>query len=148
MSSAEKNVYIETDLFLFEAPEGWEIEALEEDAELVGPNDEFMVISTYELDESAIDEQRAEFPIDISNAMQEATEEAELTVIGKLKKETAPNGLPIWSIQADASDEEQFFDQYATIKGDTAVLITVEGDLEDRPSSALVEEAVYCIEFK
>jgi hypothetical protein len=34
------------------------------------------------------------------------------------------------------------------VHGTTSVLVTVEGDYKDRGSSAVVEEAVYSIEFK
>lgn len=148
MSDTNEAVIIETDLFIFEAPEGWAIENLEEQAELAGPNDEFLVVSSYTIDHDSSDEMMAEFAKNISNAMVESASEPDLKITSKLNKETTPSGLPIWRVQADAKDGSQFFDQYAIINNSAAVVVTLDGDLKDRPTSALIEEAVYSVEFK
>ena len=141
-------VCIETDLFLFEAPSGFQIVSLDEVAELVGPNDENIVVSSYSLEEDISDESMGDFKNSIINAMVEAANEPDLTVTGKLNKVTADNGLPIWNLLSEAKDKSHFFDQYAVIRNETAVIVTVEGGLSDRMCSTKVEESVHGIEFK
>lgn len=148
MNAPSPAVCIETDLFLFEAPSGWQVENLDEQAELVGPNDELLVISSYEVDENSDAKTLEEFSQNIINAMQSAADEPDLVLTDKLSKEVTPNGLPVWKLLAHTTDNEAFFDQYVAILGSTAVLVSVEGDLPDRASSALIEESVYCLEFK
>lgn len=148
MSADQDPVCIETDLFLFEAPPGYVVETLDEQAELVGPNDEFLVVSSYTVDEDSSEQVLADFASNISSAMVEAADEPDLIITGKLNKEIAPSGFPVWSVQAKVNDESLFFDQYAVVQGPVAVVVTVEGNYQDRASSAAVEEAVYSIEFK
>ena len=142
MSDDVNPITIETDLFFFEAPAGYQIVSLDEEAELVGPNDEFLVVSSYSLDSNADDQQLSDFVNNIANAMVEAADEPDLTVTGQLSKVVADNGLPVWSVLSKATDQSHFFDQYAVIKNDTAVVVTIEGNYVDRGSSADVEEAV------
>lgn len=141
-------IIIETDLFFFKTPTGWKTESLEEEAELVGPNDEFMVISSYQIDEQSSQEQLTAFNQNICNAMIQVCEDPELVVNGPLKKEVTPNGLPVWKLLSQTTDNDAFFDQYLAIDHNVAVVVTIEGDLKNRSSSALIEESVYCIEFK
>ena len=148
MSADQDPVCIETDLFLFEAPPGYTVETLDEQAELVGPNDEFLVVSSYTVDEDSSEQVLAEFASNISSAMVEAADEPDLIITGKLNKEIAPSGFPVWSVLAKVNDESLFFDQYAVVQGSVAVVVTVEGNYQDRASSAVVEEAVHSIEFK
>lgn len=148
MNTEQEPVLIETDLFIFEAPHGYEIEALDEEAELIGPNDEFLLISTYSIAEDSSAEDITDFIKNICEAMVSAADEPNLIITEKLKKETSPTELAVWSIKAEGDDESHFFDQYSTINGCTAVVVTIEGDFENRPSSALIEEAVHALEFK
>jgi hypothetical protein len=148
MSDEEEFVNIETGLFIFEAPQGYQIEELDEEAELVGPNDEFLVVSSYTVAEDSSMDDLDAFANNIQDAMSSAVQEPGLVLTEKLRKETAPSGLTVWSIKAEAEDKSHFFDQYATIDKCTAVVATIEGDFEDRGSSALIEEAVHALEFK
>jgi len=148
MSSSSESVIIETDLFIFEAPEGWVIDTLDEQAELTGPNDEFLVVSSYTIDHDSSADMLTEFAKNISSAMVAAANEPDLVITDKLKKELTPNDLPVWRVLSKARDESQFFDQYAVIHNSTAVVVTIDGDLANRASSALIEEAVYSVEFK
>ena len=141
-------VCIETDLFLFEAPIGFQIVSLDEVAELVGPNDENVVVSSYSLEEDISDETISDFKNSIINAMVEAANEPDLIVTGKLNKVTADNDLPIWSLLSEAKDETLFFDQYAVIRNETAVIVIVEGGLSDRMCSTKIEESIHSLEFK
>jgi len=141
-------IAIETDLFLFEAPDGYQVISLNEDAELVGPNDEFLVVSSYSLEDNCDDKQVRDFENNIANAMIEAADEPDLTVTGQLSKVMADNGLPVWSVLSVATDQSHFFDQYAVIRNEVAVVVTIEGDYLDRVNSAEVEEAVHALEFK
>lgn len=148
MNDQASPVCVETDLFIFEAPTGYQITSLDEEAELVGPNDEFLVVSSYSLEQDSSDDIISEFANNIANAMVEAANEPDLTVTGKLTKVTADNGLPIWSVLSEATDQSHFFDQYAVIQNTVAVVVTIEGNFEDRTSSAEVEESVHGLEFK
>ena len=148
MNTEQELVLIETDLFIFEAPPGYEVEALDEEAELMGPNDEFLVVSSYTIAEQSSPDDVAAFVNNICEAMRSAADEPGLVVSEKLKKETSPSELAVWSIKAEGDDQSHFFDQYSIINGCTAVLATIEGDFEDRPSSALIEEAIHALEFK
>ena len=148
MNAPSPAICIETDLFLFEAPSGWQVENLGEQAELIGPNDELLVLSSYEADANSDSKTLDDFSKNIISAMQSAADEPDLVLSDKLSKEVTPNGLPVWKLLAHTTDNEAFFDQYVAISGTTAVLVSVEGDLPDRASSALVEESVYCLEFK
>ena len=148
MSTEAEFVCIETDLFLFEAPEGYQIEELDDQAELTGPNDEFLVVSSYTVDEDSSMDDLDAFAKNIAEAMTSAVQEPGLVVTEKLKKETAESGLTVWSIKAEGDDQSHFFDQYSIIDKSTAVVVTIEGNFEDRGSSALIEEAVHGLEFK
>lgn len=148
MNQETTPVSIETDLFVFNAPIGFQIQSLEEDAELVGPNDEFLVVSSYSLNDDCSDQDISDFANNISNAMGEAVNEPDLQVTDKLCKVVADNGLPIWSLLSQATDQSHFFDQYAVIQGANAIVVTVEGNFEDRTTSAEVEEAVHGLDFK
>lgn len=141
-------IIIETDHFFFKSPKGWQTETLDDEAELVGPNEEFMVISSYQIDKNSSDDEKTAFNQNICNAMIAASEDSELTVNQGLKKEVTPSGLPVWKLLSQTTDNEAFFDQYLAIENNVAVVVTVEGDLKDRSSSALIEESVYCIDFK
>jgi len=140
-------ICVETDAFIFEAPAGFQIDLLDEEAELLGPNEELLIVASYSIDEQSSAKELAEFAKSVTNAMREAANEPDLRIRTKLNRELTPNDLPVWSIQSDAKDDSHFFDQYALINGPRAALITVEGDFEHRSISALVEEAVYDIEF-
>ena len=148
MNDQASPVCIETDLFLFAAPSGFQVVYLDEEAELVGPNDEFLVVSSYSLEQDSADDIVEEFVNNIANAMVAAADEPDLTVTGKLTKVIADNGLPIWSVLSEASDQSHFFDQYAVIQKTVAVVVTIEGNYADRSSSAEVEEGVHGLEFK
>ena len=147
MSNNLDRVCIETDLFHFEAPSGYQVELLDEQAELVGPNDEFLVVSSYTVDEQSPHEVLADFTRNICSAMLVAVDEPDLVISGELNEAPALNGLPVWSVLAEASDQSHFFDQYAAVNGGTAVVVTIEGNYQDRASSAEIEEAVHAIEF-
>ncbi len=148
MNDQASPICVETDLFLFEAPTGYQVINLDEEAELVGPNDEFLVVSSYSLEQNSSDDIISEFGGNIANAMAEAANESDLSVTGALSKVIGDNGLPIWSILSEAIDQSHFFDQYAVIQNTVAVVVTIEGNFEDRTSSAKVEEAVHSLEFK
>ena len=148
MNQSTDLVNIETGEFVFEAPEGYSVEVLDDQAELAGPNDEFLVVSSYTVDDISSDQALIEFAQNVCDAMLEAASEPDLKISGKLKKEVAPSGFPVWSLLSEATDQSHFFDQYAAIQGTTSVLVTIEGNFEDRGSSAIVEEAVYALEFK
>ena len=141
-------IVIETDHFFFKTPNGWQTENLGDEAELIGPNEEFMVISSYHINNDSSQDEQTAFRENICNAMVAASEDSELIVNQALKKEVTPSGLPVWKLLSQTSDNEAFFDQYLAIENTVAVVITIEGDLENRSSSALVEESVYCIDFK
>ena len=148
MTIEQEFVCIETDLFIFEAPPGYEIEELDDQAELIGPNDEFLVVSSYTVDEDSSMDDLDAFAKNIAEAMNSAVQEPGLVVTEKLKKETSESGLMVWSIKAEGDDKSHFFDQYSIIDRSTAVVVTIEGDYEDKASSALIEEAVHALEFK
>ena len=141
-------IIIETDLFFFKTPAGWQTEKLDDEAELMGPNEEFMVVSSYHIDQNSSDHEKTAFCQNICNAMIAASEDSELTVDQPLKKEVTPSGLPVWKLLSQTTDNEAFFDQYLAFQDNIAVVVTVEGDLHNRSSSALIEESVYCIGFK
>ena len=141
-------ILIETDHFLFKTPSGWQTEKLGDEAELLGPNEEFMVISSYHIDKNSTKDELTIFCQDICNAMIAASEDPDLMVNQSLKKEVTPNSLPVWKLLSQTIDNEAYYDQYLAIQNNIAVVITIEGDLENRASSALVEESVYCIDFK
>jgi hypothetical protein len=141
-------VSIETDEFIFEAPEGYSVEVLDDQAELAGPNDEFLVVSSYSVDQDSSEQALKEFTKNVCDAMLEAAAEPDLRVSGKLKQEVSPSDFPVWSLLSEATDKSHFFDQYAAVQGTTSVLVTIEGNFEDRVSSALIEEAVHALEFK
>jgi len=148
MTIEQEFVCIETDLFIFEAPADYEIEELDDQAELIGPNDEFLVVSSYTVDEDSPMDDLDAFARNISEAMNSAVQEPSLVVTEKLKKETSESGLVVWSIKSEGDDKSHFFDQYSIIDRSTAVVVTIEGDYEDKASSALIEEAVHALEFK
>jgi len=148
MNTEADIVCIETDLFIFEAPPGYQVETLGEEAELVGPNDEFLVVSSYSVDENSSADDIKDFVRNICDAMRSAADEQGLLLSEKLSSETAPSELKVWSIKSVADDQSHFFDQYSILSGHHAVLVTIEGDIEDRTSSALIEEAVHALEFK
>ena len=139
---------IETDLFLFEVPEGYQIEELDDQAELTGPNDEFLVVSSYTVDEDSSMDELDTFAENIADAMRSAVEEPGLVVSEQLNRQTTESGLLVWSIKAEAEDKSHFFDQYSIVEKSTAVVATIEGNYEDRANSALIEEAVHALEFK
>lgn len=142
-------IQIETDLFIFETPEGWEIKHLDEEVELDGHSGEFMVISSYSLDEKLTPELTEKFKETISHAMNEAIQDPELTISRPLKSDKSSDNLPILSLLSQTSNAtHEYFDQYAIINNTTAIIISVEGDLKNRSSSALVEEAIYDAHFK
>jgi len=141
-------IIIETDHFFFKTPEGWETETLDDEAELVGPNEEFLVISSYQVDKNSSKEELTAFSQNICDAMLAASQDSDLTVNSPLKREVTPNGLPVWKLLSQTKDNEAFFDQYLAIQNNIAVVATVEGDLKNRASSALIEESIYCIDFK
>jgi hypothetical protein len=141
-------VSIETGEFVFEAPEGYSVEVLDHQAELAGPNDEFLVVSSYTVDPDSSEQALKEFAKNVCDAMLEAAAEPDLKISGKLNQEISPSGFPVWSLLSEATDQSHFFDQYAAAQGATSVLVTIEGNFEDRGSSALIEEAVHALEFK
>ncbi len=148
MSELSENICIETDDFLFEAPEGYRIESLDEQAELIGPNTELLVISSYSIDKPSSSEEVVDFTNNLTKAMLEAIDDPDLVVTGKLTKAVTDDGLPVWNVRTEATDKSHFFDQYTIFNGSIAVVVSIEGDYENRASSALIEEAVYGIEFK
>ena len=148
MTVDEKVVCIETDSFLFEAPDGFQVTSLDEEAELLGANQEFLVVSSYSIDDTSSDEVQKDFMNNIADAMKEAADEPDLIVNGKLTKNTTESGMAVYSVLAGTSDKSHFFDQYAVINKTTAVVTTIEGDIENRICSAKVEEAIHAVEFK
>ncbi|MFT4629689.1 MAG: hypothetical protein ACI8PV_000803, partial [Dinoroseobacter sp.] len=121
-------VSIETDEFIFEAPEGYSVEVLDDQAELAGPNDEFLVVSSYSVDQDSSEQALKEFTKNVCDAMLEAAAEPDLRVSGKLKQEVSPSDFPVWSLLSEATDKSHFFDQYAAVQGTTSVLVTIEGN--------------------
>jgi len=148
MNETNKNLRIETDEFIFEAPEAYRIESLDDQAELVGPNFELLLISSYSIDKLSSTEEIEDFKNNITTAMLTAIDEPDLVVTTSLKQETTDDGLPVWSLLTEAIDKSHFFDQYAISNGSIVVVVTIEGDYENKNSSASVEESVYDIEFK
>ena len=148
MIERNESVSIETDDFIFEAPEGYRIERLDEQAELIGLNTELLVIASYSIDKLSSSEEVEGFTNKLKKAMLEAIDEPDLVVTGKLTKAVTDDGLPVWSVLTVATDKSHFFDQYAIFNGSIAVVVSIEGDYENRASSAHIEEAVYDIEFK
>ena len=147
MIERNESVSIETDDFLFESPEGYRIESLDEQAELIGSNTELIVIASYSINKSSSSEEVEDFINNLAKAMLEAIDEPELVVTGKLTKAVTEEGIPVWSLLTEATDKSHFFDQYTIFNGSIAVVVSIEGDYENRTSSALIEEAVYDIEF-
>lgn len=142
-------VVVETDLFSFEAPLGYQIESLDEQAELEGPNGEFLVVTSYSLEANSDETTQQAFVQNITSAMLQAADEPDLKIASSLKKEINEDTVPVWRLQALTSDGHHFFDQYSAIKGNHAIVVTLEGESKvQRTSSAAVEEAVHAIEFK
>ena len=148
MNTETDNTRIETDLFQFEAPAAYAIESLDGQAELVGPNDEFLVVSCYTMEDNSEGDSLDDFIKNISEAMVSAADEADLQVSRKLRKDISEQELPVWSLLSEATDKSHFFDQYAVLKGGVAVVVTFEGNYQQRSSTAAVEEAVHSVEFK
>lgn len=148
MIEKNESVSIETDDFLFEAPKGYRIESLDEQAELIGPNTELLLIASYSIEKLSSSGEVEEFINKLTKAMLEAVDEPDLVVTGKLTKAITDDGLPVWSVLTEATDKSHFFDQYTIFNGSIAVVASIEGDYENRGSSAHLEEAVYDIEFK
>jgi len=148
MTVEKQRVCIETDLFLFEAPAGYQVVSLDEEAELVGSKDEFLLVSSYSIDDNSSEKLLEDFMNNVADAMLEAVNEPDLVINGKLAKNKTDSGLPIISLHAEAVDKSHFFDQYAVINKTVAIMATIEGDFENRTSSAEVEEAVHGLEFK
>jgi hypothetical protein len=149
MTQKNEQVQIETDLFIFELPEGWKIETLGEEAELISVNDDFLVVSTYTLDKDTSNDPNKQLKSIISTAMSEAANDSELSITRPLKSDKTADNLIILSLLTQTNSKtNEYFDQYAIINESTAVLISVEGNLKFRSSSALVEESAYDIYFK
>lgn len=144
-----ESVVVETDLFNFEAPPGYQIENLDEQAELEGPNGEFLVVTSYSLEADSDEPTQQAFVQNITSAMLQAADEPDLKIASSLKKEVNEDSVPVWRLQALSNDGHHFFDQYSAIKGNHAIVVTLEGESKvQRSSSAAVEESVHAIEFK
>lgn len=145
-------VRIETETFSLELPPGWEISELDDGAELNGPNDEFLVVSSYDISSDAqatsLQSIKEEFEEDIVTSLKESANEPDLKITSQLKRQKTAKGHPVWSIKTEATDGSQFFDQYATIGKDTVVMISIDGDMQDIESSEIVFDAVTDIKWR
>lgn len=148
-SQSSEPLVVETNLFSFEAPTGYKVESLDEQAELEGPNGEFLVVSSYSLEAGSDEAAKLEFVQNITSAMIQAASEPDLKMMGSLKKEVREDTVPVWRLLSQTRDGQYFFDQYAIIEGHHAVVVTLEGESSSQnSSSALVEDSVHAIEFK
>ncbi len=145
-------VRIETETFLLELPEGWEITELEDQATLNGPNDEFLVVSSYDISSDAKETDsksiKDEFEEDIVRSLKETADQPDLKITSQLKRQKTTKGHPVWSIKTEDTDGLQFFDQYATIGKKTVVMISIDGDLKDISSSDDILDAIEAIKWR
>ncbi|WP_041071695.1 hypothetical protein [Thiolapillus brandeum] len=146
MNAIAEPVRIETNSFLFELPVGWKIIELSSQAKLNGPNNEFLIVSSYNISgegkKSDLKAIKEEFGKNIVKTMQESASESDLNITSQLINQTSPNGYPIWSIHTETKDGSQFFDQFGTVGIKTAILVTIEGILKNKSSSEVVFNAV------
>lgn len=152
MNAAAEPVRIETNSFLFELPAGWKIIELSNQAKLNGPNNEFLIVSSYNISgegqESGLKNIKEEFGNNIVKSMQEAANEPDLNITSPLNNQTSPNGYPVWSIRTETKDGSQFFDQYGTVGIKTVIMVTIEGHLKNKSSSEVVFHAVREIKWR
>lgn len=146
VSASAAPIKVETDSFLFQMPSTWKIESLSSQAQIVGPNGEFLALSSYEISgngsKADLQKIRDEFSQNISNSMLSAANDPELKIVQPLKVEPFQSGLKIISLRAATKNGQEFFDQYGVVGPKTAVLVTIEGKSSSISSSAVVKEAV------
>ena len=151
MNANAEPMRVETDSFLFELPSTWQIEELSSKAKIVGPNNEYLIVSSYRIDgegnEADLQAIRDEFGENISGTMIKASNEPDLKVTSPIKKETSPTGYPVWNIATETLDATQFYNLYGTVGPRVALLITLEGENKFKSSANVVYRAVNSIKW-
>ena len=146
MNAIAEPVRIETNSFLFELPEGWKIIELSSQAKVNGPNNEFLIVSSYNISgegkESDLKAIKEDFGNNLVKSMKEAASEPDLNITAPINSQSSPSGYPIWSIRTETKDGSQFFDQYGTVGIKTAIMVTIEGALKNKSSSEVILNAV------
>ena len=151
MSAIAEPVRIETDSFLFELSSTWKVEELSNQAKLIGPNNEYLVISSYRItgegNDADLQNIRDEFGENIAATMVQASSEPDLKVILPLSREVSPSGHPIWRITTEAKDASQFYNLYGSVGHKVALLITLEGEIKYQETTNEVLSAINNIEW-
>jgi hypothetical protein len=146
MSTIAEPVRIETDSFLLELPSTWKIEELSSQAKLIGPNNEYLIVSSYRItgkgSEADLQHIRDEFGENISATMIQASREPDLKVTLPLTKELSLSGSPIWHIETETKDASQFYNLYGAVGLKVALLVTLEGELSHKETSKVVSNAI------
>ncbi len=151
MNANAEPVKIETDSFLIELPSTWKVEELSSQAKLLGPNNEFLIISSYRItgegSEADLQSIRNEFGENIASTMVQSSSEPDLKITLPLIKKVTPAGFPVWEINSETIDNLQFYNLYGTVGLRVALLITLEGEIKNKASASEVLSAINNIKW-
>lgn len=151
MNAHGESLKVETDSFLIELPSDWSIRDISEHVELVGPNNEHLIISSYRIDgegeEIELQKIRNEFGKGITNTMTHASGGFNLKIITPLSKTLTPAGFPVWEIETETSDKLKFYNLYGSVGLKVALLITLEGEIKYKNYSTEVLSAIKNIKW-
>jgi len=146
MIAMAEPVRIETDSFFIELPSTWKIEELSNQAKLIGPNNEYLIISSYRIagegNESELKKIRDEFGENIAATMVQASAEPDLRVVAPLSKKVLPSGYPVWEVETETKDSSQFYNLYGAVGLRVALLITLEGGMQHKETAKEVLDAI------
>ena len=142
---------IDTSSFKFSLPPDWKIENLSSPASLVGPKQEYVMVSAVKISGAGSVPDRAplnkELKENLKKAMLHAVSNPQLQTIGQLSETTTERSEDYLVLKAESTDKTSYFYQFGIVSQSSAVLVTVEGLREHMENADVVEKATKTIQW-